>query len=362
MSSVRTQIDPEGDPMNHHDRQTLAVILDQLWEARNGTGTVIGDRIGVFSNRQRELLAAAMRIVAGTEGPELPDPWPGTAGRWTESARAPWPGSSPDPLADLLNAEPEDKLTDPNDTHTRDEHSAAGGGWVAGWRIPPPVPGRRRMICNASPTRPPEIYDLGPWLEAAVLVVDPPYGIDYRSNHGDDGIRTLRRSIANDTDTSVRDHILKAWGDRPALVFGTWRIPRPPSVQMLLIWDTKGANGMGDTSIPWKPSHQEIYVLGHTANSRFRGPRTSDVLSIAPVQSMAKNGRLHPHQKPVALMGELIRKCPPGTVADPTAGSGSTLVAAKAEGRHAIGVELEERDCEKIALRLSQDVLNIGPI
>jgi hypothetical protein len=62
--------------MNHRDRQTLGVTLDKLWDSRDGTGSQIGDRIGVMSNQQRELLAAAMRIVAGTPGPDLPDPWP----------------------------------------------------------------------------------------------------------------------------------------------------------------------------------------------------------------------------------------------------------------------------------------------
>lgn len=191
------------------------------------------------------------------------------------------------------------------------------------------------------------------WSTADVLVSDVPYGIDYQSGSRRD---TLAKSIAGDKDTLARDTALEIWGEKPALIFGTWRIPRPTATRQLLIWDTKGALGMGAMDLPWKPAHQEIYVLG----KGFSGKRTTDVLTHAPVQSMSRNGREHPHQKPLPLMNDLIAKCPAGAVADPFAGSGSTLVAAKALGRKAIGVELEERYCEIIAKRCAQEVLDFN--
>lgn len=181
---------------------------------------------------------------------------------------------------------------------------------------------------------------------ASVLVTDPPYGIDYKSNQRRS---VLADSIEGDGDTTRRDAVLKAWGPvLPALVFGTWRIPRPAGTRMVLVWDTKGALGMGDTSTPWKPSHQEIYVLGRG----FTGHRGTDVLCYAPVQSMSRNGRVHPHQKPVALMQDLISKCPPGLILDPFMGSGSTLCAAKNLGRRSVGIEIDEGYCELAAERL----------
>lgn len=67
----------------------------------------------------------------------------------------------------------------------------------------------------------------------------------------------------------------------------------------------------------------------------------------------------HPTQKPEEPMAALVRalSSPTGLVLDPFVGVGTTLAAAKAEGRRAIGIELEERYCEIAARRLAQDTL-----
>ena len=193
-----------------------------------------------------------------------------------------------------------------------------------------------------------ELADL--WTCADVLVTDPPYGVAHASGRAGPFQNT---AIANDDTLDARDAVLAAWGGRPALVFGSWKMPKPEGTHAVLIWDKGDAAGMGDLSVPWKPNTEEIYVIG----KGFRGSRDSSILR-AQVLTWASKGREHPNMKPAALMSALIAKCPPGTIADPFAGSGSTGVAAKALGRRAVLVELEERYCEISARRLAQDVLD----
>lgn len=197
------------------------------------------------------------------------------------------------------------------------------------------------------------------WLDADVLVSDPPYGMAY-TGFGGRGYwndASKHGAISGDLDTAARDAALEHWGDKPALIFGTWRSPRPASTRQLLIWDkSHNGPGMGALDLPWGPSHEEVYVLGQG----FQGKRESSVLTMTPYNSQSASRPNHPTPKPLGLMERLIAKCPPGIIADPFAGSGSTLVAAKNLGRKAIGVELVEKYAEIIAKRCAQEVLDFG--
>jgi len=193
------------------------------------------------------------------------------------------------------------------------------------------------------------------WLEADVLVTDPPYGVAWKSGQFSNARVALVEQVANDHDAAARDDVLAMWGNRPALIFGSWRIPRPPGVNNRLIWH-KAANLPGHRTQPWFAADEEIYQLG----SGFVGKPEQNVI-VTNDRRDGANGEVakigHPTPKPISLMGRLIGKCPPGVIADPFAGAGATLLAAKQLGRRAIGVELEERYCEIAANRLSQDTL-----
>ena len=189
----------------------------------------------------------------------------------------------------------------------------------------------------------------------AVLVTDPPYGRSYATNREVRGVAATWRGehIVGDADTALRDWLVEWAAELPMLIFGSWRAVRPAATRAVLIWDKGPASGMGDLSIPWKGSFEEVYVLG----TGFHGNRDEGVIKGFSIVTWESQGRCHPTQKPDALLRYLISKTPDGVICDPCMGSGSTLRAAMDLHRQAIGIEIEERYCEVAANRLRQMVL-----
>lgn len=149
----------------------------------------------------------------------------------------------------------------------------------------------------------------------------------------------------------------------PVMVFTDWRqLPTTTDAiqaggwvwRGVLVWD----KGVGRPMKGRPRNHVEFIVWGSA------GPMDGDenpvylssVYRVAPPED-----REHLTQKPVDLISGIAALVKPsGTILDPFMGSGTTLVAAKATGRRAIGIEMDERHCETAARRCSQDTLGLS--
>lgn len=205
------------------------------------------------------------------------------------------------------------------------------------------------------------------WLAADVLVTDPPYGRNWgRAATPSRRKRSYKQprpdaptSIVGDRDTSARDGALELWGDGPAVIFGDLLLTPPDGNKLTLVYRKPPDAGCHGPIGGFRRDTEAVYLLGRWPASPLGG-RSSVIESGAravgsPAGMAARYG--HPHAKPVDVMETLISACPPGMIADPFTGAGSTLVAARNLGRKAIGVEIDERYAEKAARRLSQMTL-----
>ncbi len=200
--------------------------------------------------------------------------------------------------------------------------------------------------------------DVTEWLAADVLVTDPPYGRDWRQGQLRRSHSAARSGIAGDRDTSIRDAALELWGARSAVVFGDLMLAPPAGTKQVLVYRKPPDAGARGATGGRRRDVEAIYMIGQWPSGI--GGRSSVVTTGARMVggTAGPAGRYgHPHAKPVDVMEDLIRECPEGVIADPFAGGGSTLEAARRQGRSAVGVELVEEYCELIARRLSQGVL-----
>jgi site-specific DNA-methyltransferase (adenine-specific) len=205
--------------------------------------------------------------------------------------------------------------------------------------------------------------EVAEWLAADVLVTDPPYGRAWKQGAEPAKNWVQHEGIAGDEDTSLRDWVLAAWGDRLAISFGDLMLAPAAGTKQVLPYRKPANAGTRGATAGFRRDAEAIYLIGAWPSGI--GGRSSIIATAARSQGRPAGtpGRYgHPHAKPVDVMETLIAACPPGTVADPFAGSGSTLVAARNLGRKAVGVEIDEKYAERAALRLCQDVLVTGAV
>lgn len=182
-----------------------------------------------------------------------------------------------------------------------------------------------------------------------LLLTDPPYGIGYggkkNSVGGSEGRSKARwKTWKTDWDETPVDATLltqligKA---KESVVWGGNYFVLPPS-QGWLVWD-KGQRDftLADAELAW--------------TSRDKATRCFTFTRPA---ALAEGPRVHPTQKPLALMRWCLMMVPEAeTILDPFMGCGTTLLAAKLEGRKAVGIEVNETYCQAAVNRLRQKVM-----
>lgn len=198
---------------------------------------------------------------------------------------------------------------------------------------------------------------------ADLVLTDPPYGMSYESTTGatircDGGAQAFRlwRGCLVDLDRVLRSpahtYVFCHWESLPDFydaIVPFWR------VKNALVWDKRNY-GPGDVKGDYAHDY-ELVLFAHKGRRELNDGRD---LSVRHVPIVNHRARIHPTQKPVELLAYYIRKStePGELVIDPFTGSGATLRAALATGRRAIGIEVDERFCERAAEQL--EALEVG--
>lgn len=178
------------------------------------------------------------------------------------------------------------------------------------------------------------------------VVTDPPYGMEFRSNH-----RSERyEAIANDAEEWPLQLATTLEADHSKYVFCRWddlqRVKKPKS---MVTW-VKNNWSMGD--LEQEHARQTEVCLFYPGPAHFfpKG-RPQDV-----IKAPRTDNEWHPTEKPVALM-RAICEWTNGLILDPFMGSGTTGVAAVKLGRRFIGIEIEPKYFD-IACRRIQDAIS----
>lgn len=185
-------------------------------------------------------------------------------------------------------------------------------------------------------------------LRADALTCDPPYGIKEAA-----GKNKSRTNLAVAKDYGDDD-----WDNEPPsaedisrlrtlaphqIIWGGNYFHLPPS-KCWLVWDKINSGDFADCELAWTNLDKAVRLYKHMWNGMLR--EGNDI-------------RVHPTQKPLALMKWCLTHLPKDThtVLDPYAGSGTVAVACKALGLSCISVEREDKYCAEIVTRLRQQII-----
>lgn len=211
--------------------------------------------------------------------------------------------------------------------------------------------GSHKLICGDS-TDETVILNLLDNGRADLCLTDPPYGVSVVGNNGEVGADfgiakkgKYKQIIADDTtETAERAYnILAKVSDKQIIWGGNYFVNFLPFSDSWVIWDKRGDSGIKNT-----------FADGEMAWCNFHTPvRIYHQLWNGMIREGEHEKRVHPTQKPVKMLGEIIKDFTKegDAVVDVFGGSGSTLIACEQLNRRCFMCELEPYYCDVIIAR-----------
>ena len=252
--------------------------------------------------------------------------------------------AAPDVTEDEVPEPPADPITQPGDL------------WVLG---------NHRLLCGDS-TKAEDVERLMDGDTAALMVTDPPYGVNYdeswRECSSNDFGGHTKGTLQNDD----RADWVEAYRLADASVAYVWHASSNAHVVRQNLLDSgfdvrqqvmwrKPFGVMSRSAYHWQ--HEPCwYAVRKNRNAAWIGTRTETTVweATIPNHPMAADDDTrteHPTQKPIEVMARAIRNHDAPLVYDPFLGSGTTLIAAEQLGRTCYGMEISPAYCDVIVKR-----------
>ena len=192
-----------------------------------------------------------------------------------------------------------------------------------------------------------------------LIATDPPYRLTQRGTSGTmsgywTSDLTKRGKVFDHNDTDISDYLPEFYrvlkeGTHCYIMCNNFNLPHFFDVigksdfhfTRLLVWDKRnkicGRYYMSQCEF--------IFMLRKGKDRPINECGCSDILPVPNIKTKGKDGNVHDSEKPVALMGVLVRNSTErgDLVLDPFMGSGTTAAACVATGRDYIGWEMDEK-------------------
>jgi len=196
-----------------------------------------------------------------------------------------------------------------------------------------------------------------------LVLVDPPYLINYKTNRRKDKNHSFCTPIQNDSNHELISQFIKLSynllkTNRAFYCFASWKtvdffkqeIEKHYKLKNQIIW-VKNNWTAGDLKAQYAQQY-EIIMYANKGRAFINGKRYSDVWHCNRVSGKYQ---VHQNQKPIELIELIINKHSKenNIVLDSFLGSGTTAIACEKLNRRWIGIELNEEYCEIAKARLS---------